>query len=667
MGLPLLLGTSASRLALAEEGAGAGPPVRVLVWEAAQLPLAALDRPLRLAGADADGCGAGSTAAGSTAAGPGARDQAAGGSLLLAPGQLTRLWLERGQLVVEAVNGRSALPAAACYWLAVEAPGGGLGSTRRELAGSAAPEAATAPLAGAPAAGNQTGPGAGAGATGAAVGARGAVGGEGSAGAGGAAVGWAGVSGAGGGGTGGRGAVGGRGDLQLGERRYRGQLQILPTDSGLRVINHLPLEQYLASVVGSEMPASWPQAALRAQAVAARTYVLRQRKPRALFDVTATTASQVYRGVEAETASTREAVAATRGQVLLFEGGLLEAVFHSSSGGASTENSGEIWNQQLPYLVSVPDLDNLSPVQNWQQTLAPELLRKAFGEIGGALRIEVLTTSTSGRIRQARVTGPSGTLLLSGTQLRSRLGLRSTMVRFESLTLDPATNRPLDQTTQPTWTILPSSLKLAPNNTMTGSTVSGNTTPGNTALGNTAISNSAPSKAMPGNMITGINNSASVPLAGGAATNVSGTINSRSIASGSATSGSLASGAISPASKTALAISPLTASPAAAVAPAGNASQGGIAVGGYIPGMPTSASLASLLPPPPLLPAIEPDPLQLRAPTLLAIGRGFGHGVGMSQWGAYGLARRGEDYQRILLHYYRGSELRPYAAALVSP
>jgi SpoIID/LytB domain protein len=431
-------------------------------------------------------------------------------------------------------------------------------------------------------------------------------------------------------------------------------LQILPSDAGLRVINHLPLEQYLASVVGSEMPASWPQAALRAQAVAARTYVLRQRKPRALFDVTATTASQVYRGVEAETASTREAVAATRSQVLLFNGGLLDAVFHSSSGGASTENSGEIWNQQLPYLVSVPDLDDLSPVQNWQQTLAPELLRKAFGEIGGALRIEVLTTSTSGRIRQARVTGPSGTLLLSGTQLRSRLGLRSTMVRFESLTLDPAA--------QPTWTILPSSLKLIPNNTITG-----NTMPGNTEPGNTAISNSALSKAMPGNMIAGINNSAIVPLAGGSATNVSGAINYRSITSGSATSGSLASGATGTASKTALAISPLTASSAAAVAPAANSSQAGIAVGGYIPGMPTSTSMASLLPPPPLLPAIEPDPLQLRGPTLLAIGRGFGHGVGMSQWGAYGLARRGEDYQRILLHYYRGSELRPYSAALVSP
>jgi stage II sporulation protein D len=271
-------------------------------------------------------------------------------------------------------------------------------------------------------------------------------------------------------------------------------------------------------------------------------------------------------------------VAATRGQVLLFDGGLLDAVFHSSSGGASTENSGEIWNQQLPYLVSVPDLDDLSPVQNWQQTLSPELLRKAFGEIGGALRIEVLTTSASGRIRQARVTGPAGTLLVSGTQLRSRLGLRSTLVRFESLTLDPAA--------QPTWTMLPSSLKLAPNNMISGSKIPGNAIPGNTALGYAALDNAALGNTISGNMITGNNN---------------------------------------------------------------------------------SASLVSMLPPPPLLPAIEPEPLQLTPPTLLAIGRGFGHGVGMSQWGAYGLARRGEDYQRILLHYYRGSELRPYAAALVSP
>lgn len=64
----------------------------------------------------------------------------------------------------------------------------------------------------------------------------------------------------------------------------------------LQVVNHVPLETYLPSVVGSEMPASWPMEALQAQAVAARTYALKARKPVAAFDVQATTASQVYKG-----------------------------------------------------------------------------------------------------------------------------------------------------------------------------------------------------------------------------------------------------------------------------------------------------------------------------------------------------------------------------------
>lgn len=305
------------------------------------------------------------------------------------------------------------------------------------------------------------------------------------------------------------------GDFQLQQRRYRGQLQLLVGRSGLQAVNHLPLESYLASVVGSEMPASWPQPALRAQAVAARTYALRQRKPAAVFDVSATVASQVYKGLEAETPSTREAVAATRGQVLLFEGRLANAVFHSSSG-PSTENSGEVWSRQLPYLVSVPDFDTTSPVSQWQQRLDPDQLRRTFSEIGGVTRIDVLATTGSGRIRQARVSGPAGTLVLTGPELRSRLGLRSTLVRFETL---------------------------------------------------------APE----------------------------------------------------------LALLPIDAS-----------------------------STKPPLPPP--LPAIETQPLQLPQPSLLAIGQGFGHGVGMSQWGAYAMAQQGRSYQQILSHYYRGTELRPYTA-----
>lgn len=304
-------------------------------------------------------------------------------------------------------------------------------------------------------------------------------------------------------------------DFQLQQRGYRGRLQVLVGSSALQAVNHVPLEAYLPSVVASEMPASWPQAALRAQAVAARTYALRQRKPAAAFDVSATVLSQVYKGVEVETPSTRQAVVSTRGQVLMFGSGLANTVFHSSAGG-STENSGDLWSQQLPYLVSVPDFDQHSPVHAWQLRLEPEQLQKAFGEIGGAQRIDVLATTGSGRVRQARVTGPAGTLVLTGAQLRSRLGLRSTQVRFEVLA--------------PELAALPPSLPPLP------------------------------------------------PLA--------------------------------------------------------------------------------------VEPAISPEqlPVQLPPPSLLAIGRGFGHGVGMSQWGAHGLANQGQSYEQILRHYYRGTELRPYVS-----
>jgi len=313
-------------------------------------------------------------------------------------------------------------------------------------------------------------------------------------------------------------------DFQLQQRGYRGRLQVLVGSSTLQAVNHVPLEAYLPSVVASEMPASWPQAALRAQAVAARTYALRQRKPAAAFDVSATVSSQVYKGVEAETPSTHQAVASTRGQVLMFGTSLANTVFHSSAGG-STENSGDLWSQQLPYLVSVPDFDQHSPVHAWQLRLEPEQLQKAFGEIGGAQRIDVLAITGSGRVRHARVTGPAGTLVLTGAQLRSRLGLKSTMVRFEVLAPELAALTP-------------------------------------------------PLPALP-------------PLIPLAATQVGATE-----------------------------------------------------------------------------PAISPNqvPVQLPPPSLLAIGRGFGHGVGMSQWGAHGLANRGQSYEQILRHYYRGAELRPYVS-----
>lgn len=108
------------------------------------------------------------------------------------------------------------------------------------------------------------------------------------------------------------------GFVWIGNRWYRGRVRVVPSQDGLVAINHVDLEEYLYSVVGSEMPASWPQAALQAQAVAARSYALyhQGRAASRPYDMGGTTTWQVYRGFSGEAASTRAAVDATSGQVL---------------------------------------------------------------------------------------------------------------------------------------------------------------------------------------------------------------------------------------------------------------------------------------------------------------------------------------------------------------
>ena len=247
--------------------------------------------------------------------------------------------------------------------------------------------------------------------------------------------------------------------IWLGSRRYRGRLQLLVRGGQVQVVNHLGIETYLTSVVGSEMPHKWPLQALQAQAVAARTYALRQRGKAGDFDVKATVSSHVYRGVESETPSTIEAVESTRSLVLVHAGRLINAVFHSSSGGA-TEPSGEVWRNQLPYLVSVADHDQHSPVHRWNKRFDDDELRDLFREIGGVKRLQVLKTSSTGRVRTARVQGPHGSLVLTGRELRKRLGLKSTMVQFELI--NGSVGSSTASSTAPTQTVSQSVSRAAP-------------------------------------------------------------------------------------------------------------------------------------------------------------------------------------------------------------
>ncbi|MGP1372867.1 MAG: SpoIID/LytB domain-containing protein [Almyronema sp.] len=218
------------------------------------------------------------------------------------------------------------------------------------------------------------------------------------------------------------------GYVYIGDRWYRGRVLVIPAEAGLLAINYVDLEAYLYSVLGGEMPTSWPLQALQAQAVAARSYALykRQNASNTLYDVGGTTSWQVYRGLIDETESTHAAVDATTGQVLTYGGQIIEAVFHSSSGGY-TENVEDVWTQPLPYLRGVKDFDEGAPVYEWVETFTAAQFRQRIPGVGNLVAAVPERTTPRGRVVTMRLQGDAGTRVLSGDELRSALGLRSTL------------------------------------------------------------------------------------------------------------------------------------------------------------------------------------------------------------------------------------------------
>jgi len=220
----------------------------------------------------------------------------------------------------------------------------------------------------------------------------------------------------------------GEGLVWIGDRWYRGDTKLIHDGSDLTVINQVNLEEYLYSVVGGEMVASWPLEALKAQAVAARSYALHKQNQSAsrLYDVKSTTASQVYKGIKSETPRTLEAVNSTQGQVLTHGGKAILAVFHSSSGG-HTENVEDIWHRPLPYLRGVVDYDQTAPVYQWEKRVSSTEMGQRLGNLGTIRAVTPLETTPQGRILQLKVVGDRATKSISGNQFRKALNLRSTL------------------------------------------------------------------------------------------------------------------------------------------------------------------------------------------------------------------------------------------------
>ena len=149
-----------------------------------------------------------------------------------------------------------------------------------------------------------------------------------------------------------------KGFLATKRKWYRGDMAIYNINNTLTVVNFLPLEEYLLGVVPSEMPSKWNLEAHKAQAIAARSYALANLNKRGShgYDLKDTPADQAYGGASSETPRTTKAVLSTRGEVLTYDNKIIPAYYHASSGG-KTQDAGNVWHHDLPYIQSVNGYD----------------------------------------------------------------------------------------------------------------------------------------------------------------------------------------------------------------------------------------------------------------------------------------------------------------------
>jgi SpoIID/LytB domain protein len=232
------------------------------------------------------------------------------------------------------------------------------------------------------------------------------------------------------------------GDFRTGaeQRRYAGILQIIPKGATtILPVNVLPMEDYLKGVVPAEMPAYWGIEALKAQAIAGRTYAIAHLGG-ADFDLRASESDQAYSGLTDQRSDSNNAVAATRGQVLTYQGNLITAFYMASDGGhtESSEYRFVTWDQgpqlrsHLGYLTGISDPFDRGP--SWQvgpfsATGAATILRDHGQDLGDRLLgIDVLQKDASGRLVGVRLRGSSKTIEVSGPALRALFGLPDTLV-----------------------------------------------------------------------------------------------------------------------------------------------------------------------------------------------------------------------------------------------
>jgi len=226
-------------------------------------------------------------------------------------------------------------------------------------------------------------------------------------------------------------------------REYRGSVALIKWGTSGRTVNRLRMETYLKSVVPAEMPTSWSANAVRAQAVAARSYAtkLKQWAGSRPYDICDTTSCQVYRPYAVtyqgsrtvyETANGNAAITATARVIVTYNGVTALTQFSSSNGGHSAQGD-------FPYLAPRPDpYDGLIKSQSWSRSISTTTIARAWPAVGTVRQLQIITRDGDGRwggrVEAMKIIGSVGTVSLSGLSFQRAFGLRSTLFTITGAT-----------------------------------------------------------------------------------------------------------------------------------------------------------------------------------------------------------------------------------------
>lgn len=216
------------------------------------------------------------------------------------------------------------------------------------------------------------------------------------------------------------------------DRWYRGSLKLIAKGNCITVVNVVNLEDYLKSVVPSEMPASWSEEALKAQSIAARSYAISNINKRNSegYDLKDTPQDQAYSGYIKENQRTNNVISATQNLVLVSNNKVVPAYYHSSSGGITDNN---VWNSKVNFVKPVKSFDSESPKSNWSKKIPIErtnkLLASAGMNIGSIVSIMPTEKSEYGRIKKLRLIGSTGSAIIAVENFQRILNLPSNFFR----------------------------------------------------------------------------------------------------------------------------------------------------------------------------------------------------------------------------------------------